>query len=383
MDKLKRTSAKRARRDTRRRKAQRRRPAGHESREMSPAERVRRAFGNGEPAEVLSLVSVMVEASSPQSFLPRRRGANITHSLDDFVAGFIGLKTPETTALLAVLGELSTNDDALQARCRSELAKRDDALPAWLDELAKTAVYQVMRRADVLGDGDALLLGIRLTGGRELTFAVYVDHLALSSIAEAFLLAKPLDEVLSLAQAGGDPDTTYVEFGLADARAHLLKALDSPLSDFPTGDSEHWPGSRAMLRWLVHLLPDGGLLVSPPDSTAVLERFFASWAGVPFSGWDYETLLGEFVYEGTGNPLRWSAERMQLALNRPTYDEYLSLDVQLDAPELLRAYVPFAHAESGIRHELTAQAVATIDELAENYREAVMESARESGYFDD
>ena len=344
---------------------------------------MRQAVGIGEPAEVFNLVSLMIEASSPVSYLRRHRGVNITHGLDDFIAAFIGLRTPETTALLAVLGELSTNDDALQARCRSELARRDDALPAWLDELAKTAVYQVMRRADVLNDGDALLLGIRLTGGRELTFAVYVDHLALSSITEAFLLAKPLDEVLSLAQAGGDPDTTYVEFGLADARAHLENALNSPLSDFPTGDSEHWPGSRAMLRWLVQLLPDGGLLVLQPDSTDVLERFFASWAGVPFTGWDYDTLLERFVDEGTGDPLRWSAERLRLALKLPDYDEDLQLDVQLDAPELLRAYVPFAHAERGIRHELTAQAVATIDELAENYREAVMESARESGYFDD
>jgi hypothetical protein len=196
-------------------------------------------------------------------------------------------------------------------------------------------------------------------------------------------LAKPLDEVLSLAQAGGDPDTTYVEFGLADARAHLENALNSPLSDFPTGDSEHWPGSRAMLRWLVQLLPDGGLSVPQQDSTEVLQRFFASWAGVPLNGWDYDTLLERFVDEGTGDPLRWSAERLRLVLRRPDYDEDLQLDVQLAGPELLRAYVPFAHAESGIRHELTADAVKTIDELAECYREAMLEGAREAGYFDE
>lgn len=340
-------------------------------------------MGDGEPAELFSLVSLMIEACSPESTLPRRRGWDITHSLDDFVAAFIELKSPETTALLALLSELSRTDDALKGHCRRELDKRDDALPVWLAELARTEVYRVMRRAHVLGDGDQLLLGVRLADRRELTFAVYVDHLALSRITEALLLARPLATVRDIAEAGGDRDTAFAEFGPADARAYLEKALDNPLSDIAFGDSEHWPESRALLRWLVRLLPDGGSLVPQQESTEVLERFFASWAGAPFTGGDYEVLLENFVDQGTRDPLRWSAERLRQLLKRPDYDDRLELTAQLNAPALLRAYVPFAHAESEIRHQLTAEAIAVIDAMADSYRNAVLADARRYDCFDE
>jgi hypothetical protein len=42
----------------------------------------------------------------------------------------------------------------------------------------------------------------------------------------------------------------------------------------------------------------------------------------------------------------------------------------LDVPELLRAFVPFAHAQSGIRDELTAEALAVIDEMSPGHERA-------------
>ena len=385
MDRLRRTSAKRARRDTRRRKAQRRPPAAHKR----PAANgpffdfARQALDSNKPNELLYIASMMIEAFASERAVQRRQELRDRPNLDELVRTFIGVDALESSALLAVLCELSTDDDALKARCRCELDKRDDALPVWLGELAQTSVHRAMRRAHVLGDGDELLLAVGLADGQEMTFVVCVDHLSMSSITEAFPLAKPLDAVLDIAGAAGDPDASFVELGLAEARSILEKALASPLSRFPFGDSDSWPDWRAVLRWLVQRLPDGGLSVLQQDSTEVFQRFFASWAGVPFTGWDYDTLLERFVDEGTGDPLRWSAKRLRLALRRPYYDDDLQLDVQLDGPELLRAYVPFAHAESGIRHELTADAVKTIDELAEPYREAMLDGARDAGYFDD
>jgi len=43
--------------------------------------------------------------------------------------------------------------------------------------------------------------------------------------------------------------------------------------------------------------------------------------------------------------------------------EHVSLASVLDVPELLRAFVPFAHAKSGIREELTDEALTVIDEM--------------------
>jgi hypothetical protein len=47
-----------------------------------------------------------------------------------------------------------------------------------------------------------------------------------------------------------------------------------------------------------------------------------------------------------------------------SFGEGASLQSVLDVPELLRAYIPFAHAQSGIRDELTAEALAVIDEMS-------------------
>ena len=54
------------------------------------------------------------------------------------------------------------------------------------------------------------------------------------------------------------------------------------------------------------------------------------------------------------------------------------MEVVLDAPDLLRAFVPFAHAQSGIRDELTSRTLAAIDALRTDYKRKVL---REANYW--
>ena len=49
-----------------------------------------------------------------------------------------------------------------------------------------------------------------------------------------------------------------------------------------------------------------------------------------------------------------------------------STQAALAVPDLLRAYIPFAHAQSGIRDQLTAEALAAIDAAEPGYRESVL-----------
>jgi hypothetical protein len=53
-------------------------------------------------------------------------------------------------------------------------------------------------------------------------------------------------------------------------------------------------------------------------------------------------------------------------------DFHGSTEAALAVPDLLRAYIPFAHAQSGIRDELTAEALAAIDAAEPDYRESVL-----------
>ena len=53
----------------------------------------------------------------------------------------------------------------------------------------------------VLGDGDELLLGVRLADGQEMTCAVHIDHLMLSAVRDAFFVPEPIGAVVSVAKA--------------------------------------------------------------------------------------------------------------------------------------------------------------------------------------
>ncbi len=66
----------------------------------------------------------------------------------------------------------------------------------------------------------------------------------------------------------------------------------------------------------------------------------------------------------------------QLLLGPVVDDDVIPFTAQLDTPDLLRAFVPFAHAESGIRQELTLEAIEAIDDVADDFRAEVLDEAQ-------
>jgi hypothetical protein len=384
-DGRKRSAAKQARRDARRRKARREGLSAQQTPEDVPLiDEVRQALAGGQPRDLLELVSMVIVATTPKPEVLQRPGDEDVLSLNQLVPAFIDLRVPETTALLAVLGQLVVDDDALRDQCRRAVEVRNDTLPEWLVGLGDTSVHRAVRMTDVFGDGEELLLEIRLADGQEMTGAVFIDHLMLSEVKDAFFVPETIDTVLTIAKANQtDPDTSFVETDLSEAGARLHKALNGPLAMYTVEESDTWPASRALLEWIGRLLPTGGVIseVSQLDSPAtldLLEGFFASLVGMPFGDVDHRQLLEVCIEEGTGDPLRWSAPRLRQLLDGAVgYDQTIPLEVHLDLPELLRAFVPYAHAYSGIRLELTAEALAAIAEVADDYRAEVLEDAQE------
>lgn len=386
-DGRKRNAAK-ARRDARRRKARREARSERETSEEAPLiDEVRQALDSADPMDLLGLVSMLIVATSPLPAVPQQSDAEEPARLDELVGAFIDMRVPETTALLAVLGELIVGDDVVRDRCRRAVDQRDDSLPRWLTDLAQTTVHKVVRMTHVLGDGDELLLAVRLADGQEMTCAVNIDHLTMSAIKDAFFVPNTLDAVLAIAKASNtDPDTSFVDLDLADARAELQSALEQHLAMLMPEESDTWPGCRALVQWLILAMPEDGSTYRVPQRSSaheVLQRFFASLVGMPFAR-EHRELLEACIDEGTGDPLRWSAPRLRQLLRGAVIDhDIVPVEVQLDAPELLRAFVPFAHAESGIRQELTLEALEAIDEVADDYRAAVLEEAQYWGSDED
>jgi len=374
----KRRQAKQARRDARRMKT-RDEEASEETPEETPegallVEAVRRALDTGHPLDLLGMASLMIEATKPNplaAFVKSRQKQDPAR-LDDLVAGFVDVHVLETTALLAVFAELLVDDEHLRLRCATEVAARHDSLPQWISGLPHVDVYRAVRMTHVLGDGDELLLGARLASGHELTCVVHINHLSFSEIKDAFFVPDSIGRVLSVAEENNtDPDHSFVDMSLADARAWIQQGLDRPL--FTLG-SDSWPDCRTLVQWLIGHMPEGGQRYEWPswdkESTVELcDRFFASSAGAPFDDRDHRELLLKLLDTGTGDPLRWSAARMAEVFTG-SCDDRVSPQTVLDVPELLRAFVPFAHAQSGIRDELTAEALAVIDEMSPGHERA-------------
>ena len=376
-----RRKAKQARRDARRRH---RTVPDHDENATAARNFLREALDKKHALGLLAIVTYLIESSKPDPFARfRSRG---TLDRERVIQNFIGLMTTESTALLAALAEFLDDDPAAQTACREEVARRHHHIPTWIAELRHVEVYRAVRFTHVLGDFDELVLGARFPSGHEVVGVAHISHNSTSAIDTAEVGYGSIADLLGRTPVDGDPDVSLVEMTVADAKAWMLQALDGSM--FPR-ETESWPQCRPLVEWLVGRMPDGGDGYMPPDwdHKELLElrrEFFASPAGRAFDRLSFSMQMENLLESGNGDPLRWSASRIADALDGSSYvDDASTLEIELSTPDLLRAFIPFAHARSGIREGLTAEALAAVDRHAPRFRREVIAAAKECGYFDD
>ena len=376
----------------RRRAEKRRRPARratrvrqHTSAEPDLLADVRCALADPDPLILLSMVSTLLCVTDTRRAHPFAQPdspdlAALTR--EELVRTFLDVPAPETSALLAVIAEMAGDDDVLRARIRRELAARPKLEPAWLAQLSETSTYRAVRMSHVLGDGDNIMLGVRLPGGHDLTCLVYIDHNLGGLVKDAFVVPTSIaNMVAKFRRVSEDPDTRWDDISLADARAWVEAAIELATITFPPLETETWPTCRALVEWITRGLPDGGTGYQRQqwDSEAlarITDRFFASQHGARLDDPDHRGLLESLLWYGTdygpGDPLRWSPVKTEILLDdwiprkivAPA--EYLA-----KAPDLLRAFIPFAHAEVGLRSDLTDETLAAIDDWEPQYQQTI------------
>jgi hypothetical protein len=329
------------------------------------------------PLKLLGMASYLISWATPELHPSTKDTPEEPRSLEGLISHLAERRCRETTALLAVFAEMLLDDDHLRERCRRESSTRRDHLPKWIVGLQDVEVGRVMRRTDILGDGDELAVGLRLADATELTLGVFLDHNDLSAVTDFTVLADALDKVVDRARENIDPGTRFVDMNPADARSWIEYGLRRG-EYLPRSDQ--WREAQPLVRWAIAQLPDGGTAYERPewDDDAVAELlngFFASSAGAPFTGVEYRDFVRQLCDTGCGDPSRWSALRISDVLRYPFHDHYGPLEIALDVPALLRAFVPFAHAHSGVRQDLTDKAIAKIDELSLHYKRELLRGA--------
>jgi hypothetical protein len=341
------------------------------------------ALAEDQPLLLLSLASSLLSALEP----PRPNPFQLAPepdlpTRDELVRIFLDAPLLETSALLAVIAELS-GDDITRRRTRREIVERAHALPGWLSDLSRTTVHRVVEMVHVLGDGDNIMIGLTLPGGYPLSIVVYIDHNMGTVVKDAFVVPEPLDELIEQMRiaTGGGPDTTWADLAPADARVRIRDAIEQGAITFPPFETDSWPACRPLVEWALGMLPPGGTGYRRPNWDAerlrrLTDRFFASPYGSDLDDADHRNLLGSLLWFGTdygpGDPLRWSPVAVEILLI-----DWIPRKIVADvayltkAPELLRAFIRFCHDERKIRPALTDETLAAVDEYEQEYQQII------------
>ena len=241
----------------------------------------------------------------------------------------------------------------------------------------------------VLGDGDNIILAVRFPDRQELSVVVYIDHNLGTVVKDAFVVPGPITELLDLMRSKlADPDVEWLEVGLPDARAKIVEAMNHGDRMLPPLETDSWPACQPIVEWLARLLPEGGTGYirsewSDKAQRQLTKRFFSSSEGVPLDDRDHRQLFQSLLWFGTGygpgDPMRWSPVTVEMLLadwipRKIVADaEYLA-----KAPDLVRSFIRFCHAERGIRSELTRETLAAVDDWEPEYQR-VIRSPRPQG----
>ena len=303
-------------------------------------------------------------------------------TLDDLLRSLSGVDRVETSAALLAIATL-TVDAGLRRRVRREIADRGHVLPRWLAELDHSErVDRAVEVSTVFRDADELVVGVTVPGGHPLTAVVRIDNELGAVATDGYVVESPLPEVVELLAEDDDPDLRVRDIPPADARARLAAALaELDLGPGRVG-SELLTQSRPLVEWVLSLLPEGGqgsVLqdLSDDELDAIAAGFLAGPWGSSWSDDDLRPLVDEVLAAGStngiGDPLVWSPRNVHRLLDPELMFLGFATPHVDRAPDLLRDLIRHGHAARGLRQELTDDALAAVDESADDFRAAVRE----------
>jgi hypothetical protein len=338
----------------------------------------------GDPVDLLTEISGLVAVVDPRSQNPMERDGESEAglSLTELVDAFAAVDRLETTALLAGIAQLGF-DERARKRAARLASRRRHPLPGWLTRLDEAVAYRAVEMGHVLGDGDDVIIGVRLPYGHELSVLVYIDHNLGTAAKDGFIVSQPLDTLIDLMKTHDDDpgDTEWRELSLADARFRAEEAVRFGSMVFPPLESDSWPLSRPMVEWALRLMPEGGTGYYRPEWTdadrqELTDDFFASEFAERVRGESYRDLFESILWfgcdYGPGDPLRWSPVSVDMLLiDWIPRNVVAGVGFLSKAPDLLRAFIRYSHHRRGVRPGLTEETIAAVDAWEPEYQRLI------------
>ncbi|NRQ50430.1 hypothetical protein [Aeromicrobium stalagmiti] len=345
---------------------------------------VQEAVDSSDVLELLRLVSMMASTAHRSGGSVEPHEARDSMTYDELLDSFMEVSIPPTSAILAVAAATHL-DELRRGRIRRELVRRRHPLPGWLRQLdlVTSGTYRV---TEPFGDGEDIVVGVRVGTSREFTLIVLVDHHNGSAIKDLLISPRPLDEtILDMHGIEGVGDLTFTPIERADARAKLQDGIERGDRLWPPFEAESWPAARPLLEWVLATMPTGGQgwedrEWSDKEREALVDEFMRSPSGRELVGDDDRDIVDTLVWfgadHGTGDPRRWSPTSLELLLLDWVHRKVMADGSYLARlPQVLRLLIVFGHQRAGIDDVMTGESLDALARLEGAYLARLMSSS--------
>jgi hypothetical protein len=260
----------------------------------------------------------------------------------------------------------------------AELRGRVTGAPTWIDSIGLVMATRAWLAADVFGDQESLIVAFtQYAATRQHALVALIDHNLSGQAKDAWIASDP-DAAAAAWMSNIDEHMRINEVPVDEALCRLRDGM--AMSDLWNGDTELRSEDFAQHRALIWArLRRAGLVddraasdeVTEDERDSLVAEFLASPHGQELSSpaavTDVELLAYHLVglradYEG--RPLRWSPIVVaRLLLDLAPRKLLLDADEAAALPAVMRAFVRFAGARTGLDERFVEETLATIDEV--------------------
>jgi hypothetical protein len=343
------------------------------------------------PFGLLSLASSIIEATTPRPVDFWRRDAPPRTDGTELFQSFVHSGLPSMESLALAVATMHP-DEVLGARLRRQVAEYSDGhgrRPGWLATMGEITITDTVIQTEALGDGDNLMISWRWPSGHPCTAIIYVDHNMGTIVKDSFVVPESLATLVLTFDQIDDGRMIRSALAPADLRARAQEAIAAGERVVPPIENDSWPACRPMIEWLLRHLPAGGAgHVRQEWSEADRVRLLDDFAGSPFGAVkgltrdavrDLADPLVFFACDfGPGDPLRWSSVSCEIVLDdwypRKVFGTPVSVMRRL--PEVLAAFVKFAHDRKGLSPDITVETLESVERWTPHFLEAIARPGR-------
>lgn len=313
----------------------------------------------GHPVDILALASSLITSLDPGLAGP---GAELPEPAE-FVRMFLGSGDDQLMILGWVVAQLLPD---VRLQTEASMTVPAEIVPAWLLEVPSATVVSAWQSTDPMWDTSDIVLSLRI-GEADLSIIALLDLNGGAVVKDAFAVPVPLAAVQETLSAGGQTGMLTRGLDLADARTWLAEGIATGVTLEPWMQTDTWPQTKPLLEWALRRCAPGGHGWRPhvwkaAEIRTVVDEFARSAeGGAEVSSDDRELLTDALQRVASRDPLLVSAVKLESGL-RDDWATGLNhdLDRLLNLPDLLIAYVRWAHPRRGVAPDDTDAALAAI-----------------------